>query len=45
MALDDVELEFSNDALNAIVDKAMERKNRCKRTTFYNGRNYERCYV
>ena len=26
MALDDVELEFSNDALNAIVDKAMERK-------------------
>ena len=49
-SLDDVELEFTQEALDTIVDKAMERKtgakkNWCKRIAFNYGRNNEGCNV
>ena len=34
--MDNVDLEFEKEALELIVDKAIERKNRCKRFTINN---------
>ncbi len=43
--IDGVELTFEEEALKAIVDKAIERKNRSKRTSFNYRRNNERYNV
>ena len=43
--MENVELEFREDALKAIAQKAMERKNRCPWFTFYCGRCVARYYV
>ena len=45
MELDDVELEFEEEALNVIVDKAIERKTGARGLTFNYRRNNERYNV
>ncbi len=43
--IDGVELSFEEEAIEAIVEKAIERKTGARRTSLYYRRNYERYYV
>ncbi|SUJ65479.1 ATP-dependent Clp protease ATP-binding subunit ClpX [Staphylococcus aureus] len=45
LELDDVDLEFTEEALSAISEKAIERKNRCAWFTFNHRRIVNRYYV
>ncbi len=45
LELDDVDLEFTEEALSAISEKAIEKKNRCAWFTFNHRRIVNRYYV